>query len=307
MLIHLNTFFLLLCLPSLTLSYDERPRTGHSRFWRRASQKVAAEGFANPKESGGSFLTQVENTTPPGQSEPVNMIISANSDADVLKDQEDGGGLRNYWLSLLFAGECLGQHSGDSQKVDLGDGHGALNETAVIRYNYNDSQLGTCKESIEGGNHFRYWVQNGPTMNTGAIFMAASYEMPISQQHGIVANGYNLGRDYIVGNITGSVIPTANLTNQSSYSGETSFGGFKYRTTVKYLSGLLQNTSIGINHNDSVPTGDMNAIDGLVALLEVKISERPKNDATALFLNPPRRAWQIPVLFVAFIISLACF
>lgn len=36
-----------------------------------------------------------------------------------------------------------------------------VNETAVIRWNYGDPQLGSCKETIEGGSHFRYWVQDG--------------------------------------------------------------------------------------------------------------------------------------------------
>ena len=50
------------------------------------------------------------------------------------------------------------------------------NETAVIRYDYGDPSLGTCQETIQGGNHFRYWVQNGPQRNTSAVFMAVSYE-----------------------------------------------------------------------------------------------------------------------------------
>lgn len=85
------------------------------------------------------------------------------------------------------------------------------NETAVIRWNYGDPSLGACKETIEGGNHFRYWVQNGKSANrcapsvtflmgtliilwtnSGAVFMAESYEMPIAQQHDIVPNGYLL-------------------------------------------------------------------------------------------------------------------
>lgn len=80
-----------------------------------------------------------------------------------------------------------------------------VNETAVIRWDYGDPVLGTCKESIEGGNHFRYWIQNGGDANTcviillrrrifvlarvksllmltrgcsGAVFMATSYEEP---------------------------------------------------------------------------------------------------------------------------------
>ena len=41
-----------------------------------------------------------------------------------------------------------------------------VNESAVIRWDYGDAVLGTCKESIEGGNHFRYWIQNGDKANT---------------------------------------------------------------------------------------------------------------------------------------------
>jgi len=96
--------------------------------------------------------------------------------------------------SLGFSGECLGQHAGSDQAANLGDGNGAcelvsfvllhswhgldvtceliihflwcvVNETGVIRWNYGDAQLGACKETIQGGNHFRYWVQNGPNGN----------------------------------------------------------------------------------------------------------------------------------------------
>ena len=139
---------------------------------------------------------QVDNTYPAGQGEPVNIIISGDSDEEVLADNEDKGGILNYYLcapvttsvntfllmlfgrSLHFSGECLGQHAGSSQRVNLGDGkgyctfqsifhrgydanHDTVNETAVIRWNYYEPQLGACTESINGGNHFRYWVQNG--------------------------------------------------------------------------------------------------------------------------------------------------
>jgi hypothetical protein len=73
------------------------------------------------------------------------------------------------------------------------------NETAVIRWNYGDAALGACKETIQGGNHFRYWVQNGDKANrcvlsrlftcyiithfsSGAIFMALSYELPVARK-----------------------------------------------------------------------------------------------------------------------------
>ncbi|KAJ1303232.1 hypothetical protein OPQ81_011430 [Rhizoctonia solani] len=129
------------------------------------------------------------------------------SDGDVLVDREDKGGLRNYFLSMDFSGECLGQHLGSDQQANLGDGRGAVNETAVMRYNYKDPYVGTCRETIEGGNHFRYWVQK----STKAVFMAASVELPIELGHDIVRNGYNLGRDWIVGNLTGTRVVSFNF------------------------------------------------------------------------------------------------
>jgi len=60
------------------------------------------------------------------------------------------------------------------------------NETAVIRYDYLDPQLGTCQETINGGNHFRYWVQDGDDANSGAIFMAVSYEMPVAREFSVL-------------------------------------------------------------------------------------------------------------------------
>ena len=38
-----------------------------------------------------------------GQGEPLNAIISGNSDARVLQDAEVDGGLRNYFLCVLQA------------------------------------------------------------------------------------------------------------------------------------------------------------------------------------------------------------
>lgn len=40
-----------------------------------------------------------------------------------------------------------------------------VNETAVIRNDYGDPTLGTCKETVQGGNHFRYWIQSGSSAN----------------------------------------------------------------------------------------------------------------------------------------------
>ncbi|KIJ60206.1 hypothetical protein HYDPIDRAFT_99196 [Hydnomerulius pinastri MD-312] len=252
-------------------------------------------GYYIPMNEGGSMLTQVQDTYPPGLGEPINIIISAYSDSSVLQSTVDNGGLINYYQSIGFSTECLGQHAGSDQGANLGDGHGYLNETAVIRWDYGDVNLGTCEETIEGGDHIRYWIQNGPDADSGAIFMAVSYEMPIAEQHNIVVNGYNLGRDWLIGNATAqsTIIPTANLTNTSTYSGQSSFNGYTYQTSVNYVSGLLQNTSNGINHYQNVAVNGSNAIDGLVAIMTIKIVNKPDTTSGWVpFLRPIlRRAW----------------
>lgn len=156
-----------------------------------------------------------------------------------------------------------------------------------MRWNYGDPQLGTCKETVQGGNHFRYWVQDGPSANTGAIFLALSYEMPIAQQHDIVPNGYNLGRDWLIGNITQSVIPTANLTNGTTYSGSTSFANYTYQSDIQYLTGYLANTNDAVNHNITVGVNGFNATDGFLALINVKITATPPktSSSTTITIN----------------------
>ncbi|KAI6030426.1 hypothetical protein F5J12DRAFT_800289 [Pisolithus orientalis] len=240
-------------------------------------------GYYIPMNDGGSMLTEVPDTYPAGLGEPLNIIISAYSDSEVLQNTVDNGGLINYFQSFGFSTECLGQHSGSDQAANLGDGNGWLNETAVIRWDYGNVTFGTCEETINGGNHFRYWIQNGPDADSGAIFIGASYEMPIAQQHNVIVNGYDLGRDWLIGNATSqsSVIPTEKLTNTSTYSGQTSFGGYTYQTSVNYISGLLQNTSQGINHYQSVAVNGSNAIDGLVAVMTVKVLSKPESSSTS--------------------------
>jgi len=132
----------------------------------------------------------------------------------------------------------------------------------------------------------------------------------------IVTNGYNLGRDWLVGNATQHTFPSPNplsyaqptttITTTTSasisanstvsasapastptldsngatgivtsvpngqISGTTSANGYTYLTVATYVSGLLANSSIGINHNDTVTTaGGLPAQDGLVAVLVV--------------------------------------
>ena len=82
----------------------------------------------------------------------------------------------------------------------------------------------------------------------------------------------------MVGNITGKTVPTLNVTNTTTYSGSTSYGGYTYKTDVQYVPGLLEDTSYGINHNWSVYiNGVENACDGLVAVLDVSITDEPAN------------------------------
>jgi hypothetical protein len=117
-----------------------------------------------------------------------------------------------------------------------------------MRFNYYQGDGGSCLESLHGGNHLRYWTQE----STGAIFVAVSYEYNATLQHDIVNNGYDLGRDLLVGNATNS-------------SGTTSPGGFKY-TTTNTTAGLLSSVSASqLNHDISV--------DGDVAILTVKITK----------------------------------
>jgi len=107
--------------------------------------------------------------------------------------------------------------------------------------------------------------------------MALSYEEPEQLNHDIILKGYNLARDWLVGNATAqpALIPTANLTNGTTYSGQTSYGGYVYQTSVQYVSGHLSNTSNGINHFVTVGANGTSAVDGLIAMLNVKILSAP--------------------------------
>jgi len=250
------------------------------------------------------MLDQVAGTTPPGQGEPLNVIISGLSDPIVLVNAQVNGGLLNYYLSIGFANECLGQHEGAPQTANLGDGNGVRNETAVMRWDYGDPSLGTCKETIEGGNHFRYWTQDGPSGNSGAIFMAVSYEQPLQDGHNIVVDGFNLGRDWLVGNATQQTFPS-NLSAGMQFIGTSSSAGYTYKTAATLVSGLLANTSIGVNHNTTVGINGANAIDGLVAVLNVSISQRPSNATTkSTAWRPSPQPWTSALLLPLFSLPL---
>ena len=79
----------------------------------------------------------------------------------------------------------------------------------------------------------------------------------------------------MIGNITRSAIPTQNLTNGTTYTGTTSWAGYTYQSNINYVAGLLENTNIGINHNSSVGVNGLNSSDGLVAVIDVKVTGKP--------------------------------
>lgn len=104
--------------------------------------------------------------------------------------------------------------------------------------------------------------------------------------HDIIRDGYNLGRDYIVGNITGVNPPPSQTwpTNTTTYTGQTSFEGWVYDVDVKYIA-LASNTSDGVNHQGTVAVNGRAAMDGLVAVLTIKVHTAPAN-ATRYVLSP---------------------
>lgn len=147
------------------------------------------------------------------------VIISGLSSPGVLTDK----GFLNYAQAIGFSTECLGIHLGNPQTANLGDGHGWLNQTIELREDFWNDEIGTCVESAIGGNHFRMWRQSGPGANSGALFLAASWEKPAKQHHDIVPDGYDVGRDALVRNAIGTV----------------SHKGVKYNTVVQNVTGLL--------------------------------------------------------------------
>ena len=87
------------------------------------------------------------------------VIISGLSSEWVLSD----GGFLHYAYALGF-----GAHLGNPRKANLGDGRGWVNQTIELRNDFGNDIIGTCWESLVGGNHFRMWRQS----TTKALFLA---------------------------------------------------------------------------------------------------------------------------------------
>ncbi|KAI0633399.1 hypothetical protein C8Q77DRAFT_1217811 [Trametes polyzona] len=204
-----------------------------------ASVMRRASAFVNPADGGGSMLIDAGN----GLGEPLNVIISGLSTPSILNED----GIINYARAIGFSTECFGVHLGNPFAANLGDGHGPVNQTTELRQDFGDSGVGTCLESLIGGNHFRVYFQNGPSADTGAAFLAVSKEKPVTDNHDIVPDGYDIGRDELV----------------AAAVGTTNFGGVTYSTTAQNVTGLLPVGSNGVNHGI--------AIDGIVTVLTVTV------------------------------------
>ncbi|KAF7321943.1 hypothetical protein MKEN_00716700 [Mycena kentingensis (nom. inval.)] len=197
--------------------------------------------FINPTLNGGSFLDASA-----GLGEPLNVIISGKSSPSVL--DLAGDGFLKFANAIGFDRECLGLHIGGAQQANLGDGRGWVNETEVLRQSFGIlGSIGTCLESLEGGNHFRVWQQAG----TNAIFLAVSKEEDAEDHHDIVPDGYDIGRDLLVSSAAGRKV----------FFDITKFKLITYNTVVQNLTGLIPAGSEGINHGI--------AIDGQIIMLTV--------------------------------------
>jgi hypothetical protein len=203
---------------------------------------VDAINFVDPRPGGGSLL---DHDSGSGLGEPLNVIISGLSSPWVLAD----GGFVHFANAIGFGIECFGAHLGAPQTANLGDGNGSVNQSIELRNDYGNPDIGTCWESLVGGNHLRMWHQTGSKAHTNALFLAVSQEENVSHGHTIAKNGYNVGRD--------SLVKSALKLKK--------YRGVKYHTVAENISGLIPPGSTGINHG--IPT------DGIVVLLTVTIEK----------------------------------
>ncbi|KAK7022105.1 hypothetical protein R3P38DRAFT_2959395 [Favolaschia claudopus] len=224
-------------------------------------------GWIDPRVLGGRLLDFTTKT----RGEPLNVIISGNSDPFVLTDE----GFIAYVASIGYARECMGLHRGHIHLANLGDGDGRKPEALLFRQHFRMPGWGSCWESIAGGHHFRAWRQNGTEGNSGAWFLGASKEEDSRRGHTIVANGYNLGRDWLVEQaLAGSELWIRHGESPEFWvpheDEELSVGWpwpgtggeqMQWRAEVEWVSGLLAPGRRGINHNI--------AQDGRVAILTV--------------------------------------
>jgi len=263
-----SSFFLLFLLCIVVASPTQQPfRLGTDHGSEHEDNGTLA-GWLDPRTGGGRLL----DFTTKKRGEPLNVIISGNSDPFILTDE----GFVAYVQSIGYARECMGLHMGHIHLANLGDGDGRKPEALLFRQHYRMPGWGTCWESLAGGHHFRAWRQNGTAANTGAWFLGASKEEDSRRGHTIVANGYNLGRDWLVEQaLAGSALwipderglgetettPTPEPQPEGWPWPGTGGERLQWRAEVEWRAGLLTPGSEGVNHNI--------AQDGLVAILTI--------------------------------------
>lgn len=152
------------------------------------------------------------------------------------------------------------------------------NQSTLLRENFGDPAFGTCRETFDGGFHYRVWRQNGTEANSGAWFLAASEEYNLTLQHDIVPNGCVLER-------LGQPPPPDSLTSlrrvDSYDKGRDEVvrraivsGGTKSPLTNRTFETTYRNAS-GPGYYADVSTSEINhgvATDGIVAILTVKVT-----------------------------------
>ncbi|GAA5896021.1 hypothetical protein JCM8208_007508 [Rhodotorula glutinis] len=219
-------------------------------------------GYYNPTSNGGKWLTLARNAD--GKGEPLNavVILDGGANDDLFDDWSLSINFGSYLLDSQgvgsYVGECLGQSDGARQAANLGDGNGMHNQSDLLRENFQDVTYGVCRESSTGGFHYRWWIQNGSAADSGAYFLAASEEASLAENHMILPNGYDLGRDEVVRRATVSGGTKSPVTNRTFEATATNASG----------PGYFANVSIDeINHGI--------ATDGVVAILNVKVTSDP--------------------------------
>ncbi|GAA5830683.1 hypothetical protein JCM3766R1_003390 [Sporobolomyces carnicolor] len=295
---------------ALLSSFGERSFAASSRPDAQARAASALEsdselrraqlGFYDPLDRGGSWLT-VHSLPFPSRSrqcgtmskqEPLNVVISADSDPTI----RDFDGLLDYAYSIGFSPQCFNWYdSGSQQAANLGDGNEIVNQTTILRSNYDDPILGTCAQSLQGGNHFRVFRQNGSLADSGAWFLAVSREHNLGKGHMIVKNGYDLGRDEVVSLATNSDGTRSPISKAL------------YTATVKAVQGPAY---FGNLTRDDINHGIM--IDGRIAVLTVSILEpgngsKPSTTWIATISLTEFVVFIVTVVFVVLSIGLFCF
>ncbi|TNY22907.1 hypothetical protein DMC30DRAFT_414646 [Rhodotorula diobovata] len=222
--------------PLLPLPHLEPTSSSQARALSPDPSTLQRPPWIDPRSNGGSLL----NRNLWGAGEPLNVILSAHSSPDILRET----GLVAYLRSLGLWEECARLHFGDPQEANLGDGKGWERELFLVRES-RWPYVGACLESVTGGNHARVYKQNGTEADSGAWFLAASKEVDWRRHHKIAHDGYNVGRDLLV----------EKATSGSHYLGRS------WEATVEWVEGLLEPGNRGIAHG--IPQ------DGRVAVLTV--------------------------------------